>query len=133
MARRSSEFYPRQKSPETESSSASETLFCSKNHLTKIFQAFQDMRSNMELCDIVLRAGNLSFSAHQLVLAASSQYFRENATATNTELVLPLDLKADAVKLILDYFYSGILAITLDNAEDLLHVASTMKVSYRLR
>ena len=129
MARRSSEFYPRQISPESTISIGKESVFCSKNHLTKIFHAFQEMKTNDELCDIVLRAGNVSFSAHLLVIAASSQYFRDKAADKTKELILSLDLKADSVKLMIDYFYSGILAVNLDNAEDLLHAACTMKVS----
>ena len=84
----------------------------------------------MEFCDIVLQARNLSISAHRLVLAGSSQYFRENTTTKDKELVLPLDLEPDAVKLMVDYFYSGVLVVNLDNTEDLLHAASAMKVSH---
>lgn len=87
----------------------------------------------MELCDVTLRVGNVTFSAHRLVLAGNSPYFRnifvsENTDARCQEVILPSTFRDDTVRSILDYFYTGNLAINQDDCEDLLSMASFLQV-----
>ena len=88
----------------------------------------------MELCDVTLRVGNVTFSAHRLVLAAISPYFRNiflSKRATDTEkqeVILPSSFRDDTVRSILDYFYCGSLAISREDCEDLLSLASLFQV-----
>ena len=89
----------------------------------------------MELCDITLTAGNVSFSAHRLILAGNSPYFRnmfvsENADSRQQEVVLPSNCRGDSLRMILDYFYSGKLSINQEYCEDLLSLASLLQVCY---
>lgn len=59
------------------------------SHFVAIFDCFHNMRSNMELCDITLTAGNVSFSAHRLILAGNIRrifetcLFRKTPTHAN--------------------------------------------------
>ena len=105
------------------------------SHFVAIFDCFHNMRSNMELCDITLTAGNVSFSAHRLILAGNSPYFRnmfvsENADSRQEEVVLPSNCRGDTLRAILDYFYSGKLSINQEDCEDLLSLASLLQVCY---
>ncbi|KAL9975371.1 hypothetical protein ACROYT_G012526 [Oculina patagonica] len=94
------------------------------------------MRSNMELCDVTLRVGNVTFSVHRLVLAGNSPYFRNiflSKKATDTdkqEVILPSNFRDDTVRSILDYFYSGNLTISQEDCEDLLSLASLLQIQY---
>lgn len=105
------------------------------SHFVAIFDCFHNMRSNMELCDITLTVGNVSFSAHRLILAGNSPYFRkmfvsENADSRQQEVFLPSNCRGDTLRKILDYFYSGKLSINQEDCEDLLSLASLLQVCY---
>lgn len=105
------------------------------SHFVAIFDRFHNMRSNMELCDVTLRVGNVTFSAHRLVLAGNSPYFRnifvsENADTRHQEIILPSNFRGDTLRSILDYFYTGNLAINQEDCEDLLSLASLLQVWY---
>ncbi|EDO30204.1 predicted protein [Nematostella vectensis] len=122
----------------TSDSVKSDTVYVSKEHGHAAFQVLNEMRTNSEHCDITLKAGNLVLSAHRVVLAALSPYFRELLLPTNNEkaekeYVMPDSLKPGAVVAMLEFFYSGTLQINLKSIEDLLAAASTMKVSHTLR
>jgi len=105
------------------------------SHFVAIFHCFHNMRSNMELCDVTLTVGNVSFSAHRLVLAGNSPYFRkifvsENADTRPQEVNLPSNFRGDTLRTILDYFYSGKLSVNHEDCEDLLSLASLLQVCY---
>ena len=89
----------------------------------------------MELCDVTLTVGNVSFSAHRLVLAGNSPYFRnvfvsEDADSRPQEVNLPSNFRGDTLRTILDYFYSGKLCVNHEDCEDLLSLASLLQVCY---
>lgn len=105
------------------------------SHFVAIFDCFHNMRSNMELCDVTLTVGNVSFSAHRLVLAGNSPYFRnifvsEDADSRPQEVNLPSNFRGDTLRTILDYFYSGKLCVNHEDCEDLLSLASLLQVCY---
>lgn len=102
-------------------------------YFAAIFDRFYNMRSNMELCDVTLKVGNVTFAAHRLILAGNSPYIRnifasENSGTLQQEIALPSIFREDTVRLILDYFYSGNLVINTDNCEELLSLASLLQV-----
>ena len=64
----------------------------------------------MEFCDATLKAENVTFSAHRVVLAGNSPYLKniflsQNAEALSLEVILPNDVRSKTVRLMLDYFY----------------------------
>ena len=66
----------------------------------------------MELCDATLKAENVTFSAHRVVLAGNSPYLKniflsQTAEALSQEVILPNDVQSKTVRLMLDYFYCG--------------------------
>ena len=103
------------------------------SHFVAIFKRFHDMKSNMELCDVALKAENVTFSAHRLVLAANSPYLKniflsENEEARCQEIILPKDVRCETVKLMLEYFYTGKLQVNSEDCEDMLAMACLLKV-----
>lgn len=105
------------------------------SHFVAVFDCFHNMRSNMELCDVTLTVGNVSFSAHRLVLAGNSPYFRksfisENADSRHQEVILPNNFRGDTLRSILDYFYTGKVSINHEDCEDFLSLASHLQVCY---
>ena len=103
------------------------------SHFSAIFDRFCNMRFNMELCDVILKVGNVTFAAHRLILAGNSLYLRnifasENSGTHPQEIALPSNFREETVRLILDYFYSGNLAINTDDCEELLSLASLLQV-----
>ncbi|XP_028512851.1 kelch-like protein 18 [Exaiptasia diaphana] len=113
------------------SKSSTQSVFESRNHHDQAFEVFYDMRANSELCDITLKIGNLKFTAHKVVLAASSSFFRQKFSSQDEvgsyEMSLPDFLKPDAMAAMLDYLYTGYLRINTENMEDLLAVACFIK------
>ena len=92
----------------------------------------------MELCDITLTVGNLTFSAHRLVLAGNSPYFRnlfkaDNAMAESKDLLLLNDFQSEAVRSVLEYFYSGKLCVKLEDTEELLSLSCLLQVCIRYK
>lgn len=113
------------------SKSSTNSVFESRSHHSQTFEVLYEMRANSELCDITLKIGNLTFTAHKVILAAASSFFRQKFASNDevSEVRLPDFLKPDAVAAMLDYLYTGYLRINTQNMEDLLAVACFIKVS----
>lgn len=99
-----------------------EMIFSEENHDRFIFKRLGQMRFHSVLTDVVLNVEDRQFPAHKNVLAASSDYFMamfsgHMAIASNTVTVH--EISADAMELLLDYIYTGLLVITEDNVEDI--------------
>lgn len=45
-------------------------------HSKDLVNGLKFLRQDEDLCDVVLKVGNISISAHKVVLAASSPYFK---------------------------------------------------------
>ena len=107
------------------------------SHFVAVFERFQEMKSNMELCDVSLKVGNVTFSAHRLILAASSSYFRsifsaENSETSSQEIALPNKFRNETVRLMLEYFYSGKLRVSEEDCEEMLSLAYMLQVRYSI-
>ena len=57
-------------------SSSAQYLFTDVAHSKGLVTALRFLRRDEDLCDIVLRVGSTSISAHKVVLAACSPYFK---------------------------------------------------------
>lgn len=107
------------------------------SHFVAIFKRFYEMKTNMDLCDITLKAENVTFSAHRLVLAGNSLYFQnifrsENTDICDQEVILPNNVRCESVRSLLDYFYTGELHIKVEDCEEMLSLASLLQVRYIL-
>ena len=107
------------------------------SHFVAIFKRFYEMKTNMHLCDITLKAENVTFSAHRLVLAGNSLYFQnifrtENSEIRGQEVILPNNVRCESVRTMLEYFYTGELHIKAEDCEEMLSLACLLQVRYIL-
>ncbi|CAB3401382.1 unnamed protein product [Caenorhabditis bovis] len=94
----------------------------------KIYKNFNDLRSKCQLCDTVLIVENRRLSAHKVVLAAAIPYFNGMFTCHMieeklTEISLPY-MQYDVVEKLVNFVYTGELAITTNNVQSLMMGAS---------
>ena len=92
-------------------------------------------REQGEFIDVHLKVGEEVFSAHRLLLAASSDYFRAMFThemkESNQEVVELKDesISAATLKIVLDSIYSGDLQVNDENVLDVLVAADHLQVT----
>ena len=112
-------------------------------------KAMAEMRKSGVMTDVMLTAGgggcggegSVQVQAHRIVLASTSDYFRtmfkecwtcqhpqlSAAAAAGEQQVLEiLDISANVLSSVVDYFYTGELLINGDNVGDLLNVGSLL-------
>ena len=92
-------------------------------------------RDQGEFIDVHLQVGEELFPAHRIVLAANSDYFHAMFTygmKESTQEVIELkdeNISADALKILLDFTYSGDLHVNNENVFEVLLVADYLQVT----
>ena len=93
-------------------------------------------REQGEFIDLYLKVGEEPFSAHRIVLAASSDYFHamfaHGMKESNQQEVIELkdeSIAAAALKIVLDSIYSGDLQVNDENVFDVLVAADHLQVT----
>ena len=92
-------------------------------------------REQGEFIDVHLKVGEELFSAHRIVLAASSDYFHamfaHGMKESNQEVIVLKDesISAAALKIVLDSIYSGDLQVNDENVLDVLVAADHLQVT----
>ena len=86
-------------------------IFCEKYLNTLENIVYQDK----ELCDVTLATETKSYSAHKLVLAACSPYFRALFAANPCKhpTVFFRDISADQMDLLMEYMYRGRISVNI--------------------
>ena len=93
------------------------------------------LREQGEFIDVYLKVGGEVFSAHRIVLAASSDYFdamfAHGMKESNQEVIEVKDesISAAALKIVLDSIYSGDLQVNDENVFDVLVAADHLQVT----
>ncbi|KAL0271210.1 UNVERIFIED_CONTAM: hypothetical protein PYX00_008380 [Menopon gallinae] len=105
----------------------------SPDHCSTSLAAINRMRQNSQLCDIVLKVGGNSVSAHKVVLASVSPYFHamfnDDLVEKLQEEVILQDIDALALQTLVEYSYTGEITITEDNVQVLLPASSLLQIS----
>lgn len=113
-------------------SSSAQYLFTDVAHSKGLVAALRFLRRDEDLCDIVLRVGSTSISAHKVVLAACSPYFKAmfagGLSESRQSTVTLQELDERAMETIVDFFYSGEIEISENNVQDLLPVTCVLQV-----
>ena len=92
-------------------------------------------REQGEFIDVHLKVGEEVFTAHRIVLAASSDYFHamfsHGMKESNQEVIELKDenISAAALKIVLDSIYSGDILVNDENVFDILVVADHLQVT----
>ena len=91
------------------------------------------LRCHRKLCDVVLRAGGREIATHRAVLSASSSYFLAMFThellESEQEVVEIKDMNPDILSSLVDFAYTGEIAVTVDNVQEVLSAASLLQIS----
>lgn len=101
-------------------------------HSKDLVNGLKFLRQDEDLCDVVLRVGSTSISAHKVVLAACSPYFKAmfagGLSESRQNTVTLQELNEHAMETIVDFFYSGEIEISDSNVQDLLPVTCLLQV-----
>lgn len=101
-------------------------------HSIDLVNGLKFLRQDEDLCDVVLRVGSATISAHKVVLAASSPYFKAmfagGLSESRQSTVTLQELDEHAMETIVDFFYSGNIEISENNVQDLLPVTCLLQV-----
>lgn len=93
-----------------------------------------EMRSHHELCDITLLVNDCEIPTHRAILAACSPYFRAMFLSGFVESfqsrVVLKDVETEALKKIVDFFYTSELRVDITEVEGILNVACLLHLQY---
>ncbi|XP_068935460.1 telomere zinc finger-associated protein isoform X2 [Petaurus breviceps papuanus] len=97
-------------------------------HSVRVLQELNKQREKGQYCDATLDVGGLVFKAHWSVLACCSHFFQSlYGDGTVGSVSLPAGF-AEIFGLLLDFFYTGHLALTTGNLDKVLLAARELRV-----
>ncbi len=107
--------------------------FTNPDHATGAFLVMNELRHNMELCDITVCVEQQEFYAHKIILAGCSPYlkamFTNGMLESEKSSVTIRDIESDVMKSLLDFMYTGKVEVRVDNVQALLQGASLLNVA----
>ncbi|XP_063001288.1 telomere zinc finger-associated protein [Elgaria multicarinata webbii] len=101
-------------------------------HSVRVLQELNRQRESGRFCDATLAVGSLVFKAHWSVLACCSSFFQSVYDGASRKIILP-ETFVEIFALLLDFFYTGHLAVTPDNWGKLLEAAKELRVPEAVR
>ena len=108
-----------------------------KEYSLKALKRLKDLRQESpDLADLEICCENSKLSAHKVILAASSSFFREELSRNvvrNNNVTLALEdfsmkLKFEALSLIVDFIYEGEVSVPMELFKDVCDVASALGI-----
>ena len=109
-------------------------MVVNKDHSLHCLRNLSDLRDNDKLCDVTIEAEGRTFTAHRAVLASCSPYFKAmfccGMEEANKPVVTIRDIPSEAMKIILDYCYTGEAEINEHNVQFLLPAASLLQLEF---
>jgi len=85
-------------------------------HCNNGFKVMNTLRLQNQLCDVVLKAGNVEYPAHKVVLASSSPYFYAMFTGELSEsrqnIVTLKEIDSTALGLLVEFVYMAEIEVT---------------------
>jgi len=111
-------------------------IMTSTDHSSKLIVGLNSLRSAGVLCDYTIIAGGLEMHVHRAVLVACSDYFRAMLTGDMREsresCVTLQGISSFGLQVVVEFIYTGILKVSLDNVEEILAAASHLQVNHSL-
>lgn len=103
-----------------------------EGHCSGAFDQLLKMRESNKLCDVTVKAGSFTLSAHRVVLAACSPYFNAMFSSDNLEskkgMVHLRGFGPEAVRSLIEFCYTAHLTIETGNVQDLLPAANLFEM-----
>jgi hypothetical protein len=98
-----------------------------------VLRKVHSLRCHRKLCDVVLRAGGREIPTHRAVLSACSSYFLAMFThellESGQEVVEIKDMDPDILSSLVDFAYTGLITVTVENVQEVLSAASLLQIS----
>ncbi|XP_056263171.1 kelch-like protein 10 [Pseudoliparis swirei] len=92
---------------------------------------FNDLRLEGQFCDAVINVENVAFDVHRVILCECSEYFialfGRWCPADKKVFVIP-GVSPDAMRLIIEFAYTGSVSVTEENVQELLLAADQLNV-----
>ncbi|XP_047489189.1 protein bric-a-brac 2-like isoform X2 [Penaeus chinensis] len=91
-----------------------------------------DLLEDATFADVTLTAEGQSVKAHKAVLSAMSPYFRsvlQNNPSPHPIIIMPLDMKFEDLKGIINYIYVGEIIVPSENLSSLFKAARVLQIS----
>ncbi|XP_029805010.1 actin-binding protein IPP isoform X5 [Suricata suricatta] len=112
---------------------AGDNPFLSDKHAQLILAQINKMRNGEHFCDVQLQVGKETFKVHRLILAASSPYFAALFTGgmkeSSKDVVQILGIDAGIFQILLDFIYTGIVNIGVNNVQELIVAADMLQLT----
>ena len=104
------------------------------SHGSELLRGLNALRKTKTFCNVFLktRAEHQGFPVHREVLVAFSPYLKElcesdSATGNSKEILLQ-ELSPSILVSIIEYFYTGVITITTENAQDIFNAAALLQL-----
>ena len=105
--------------------------FRCESQYSRAFLEMNSLRQSDQLCDVVLEVGGETVSAHRVVLASLSAYFRAMFTQQMAEskqrLITINGVDPATLKSLVNYAYTATIDISEDNVQSILSAASVLQ------
>lgn len=102
-------------------------------HAKTILASMNNLRSQNQLCDVIILCQNKELPAHRVVLASSSKYFRAMFTNDMSERdQKKVEIKGiayETMKIMLEFIYTESVRVTVENVQDLLPAACLLQLT----
>ncbi|XP_071346859.1 actin-binding protein IPP isoform X3 [Trachinotus anak] len=110
-----------------------QALLASDRYARLILAQMNKMRLRTDFCDVGLRVGSRVFRVHRLVLAASSPYFSAlfsgGMSEVDKEEVQILGVETEVFEVLLDFIYTGVISVTVENVQELMVAADMLQLN----
>uniref|UniRef100_A0A3B4A2Q3 BTB domain-containing protein n=1 Tax=Periophthalmus magnuspinnatus TaxID=409849 RepID=A0A3B4A2Q3_9GOBI len=110
-----------------------QAVLASDRYARLILEQMNKMRLRDDFCDVGLNVGGHIFRVHRLVLAASSPYFSAlfsgGMRESEKEEVQILGVEREVFEVLLDFIYTGLISITVENVQELMVAADMLQLT----
>uniref|UniRef100_A0A1A9WF28 BTB domain-containing protein n=1 Tax=Glossina brevipalpis TaxID=37001 RepID=A0A1A9WF28_9MUSC len=108
--------------------------FTKLDYMSDSFSIFKRIRENRKYCDFILVVRGESIPIHRLLLAAASPFFDSmfsgNSMEKDENSLKFEDIKADVLKQIIEFIYSGKITVTEKNVQDLFSASILLQIEW---
>lgn len=91
-----------------------------------LMKQFQLMYEKGEKCDLEISCNNQIFLVHRLIMSACSEYVKE--LGDKQHIILPEEVSCKALKMVLDFVYTGKIIFNREEKDDLLLAANLLNM-----
>ena len=109
-----------------------ELVYRPETHTCEAFSQFLEMKATNKLCDVVIKVGTITISAHRVVLAACSPYFGAmfsgNMRESKEGVVVIKEFDPKAVQSVIEFCYRAVISIDMGNVFHILPVANLLQM-----